>query len=34
MYQGGVNQITGAVGSSANNEIKGQGFLIGNNMTF
>jgi hypothetical protein len=34
MYQGGVNQITGAIGSGANNEIKGQGFLIGNNMTF
>jgi hypothetical protein len=34
MYQGGVNQITGAVGSGANNEIKGKGFLIGNNLTF
>jgi hypothetical protein len=34
MYQGGVNQITGAIGSGANNEIKGQGFLVGNNMTF
>jgi hypothetical protein len=34
VYQGGVDQISGAVGSGANNEIKGQGFLIGNNLTF
>jgi hypothetical protein len=34
IYQGGVDQISGALGSGANNEIKGQGFLIGNNLTF
>ena len=34
IYQGGVNQITGARGSAANNEIRGQGFLIGNVVNF
>jgi hypothetical protein len=29
-----VNQITGAVNSGANNNIKGQGFVIGNVVNF
>jgi hypothetical protein len=33
-YQGGVNQITGAIGSNANNEIRSQGFLIGDVVNF
>jgi hypothetical protein len=32
--QGGVNQITGATGTSANNAIKGQVFLVGNVVNF
>jgi predicted porin len=34
IYQGGVNQITGAVGSNANNDIKSQGVLIGDVVNF
>ena len=34
VYQGGVNQITGAIGSNANNEIRSQGFLIGDVVNF
>jgi hypothetical protein len=34
IYQGGVNMITGATGSNANNNIKGQGFLVGNVVNF
>ena len=34
IYQGGVNMISGALGSNANNTIKGQGFLIGNVVNF
>ena len=34
VYQGGVNQITGAVGSNANNEIRSQGFLLGDVVNF
>ena len=34
VYQGGVNQITGAVGSGANNEIRSQGFLLGDVVNF
>jgi hypothetical protein len=33
-YQGGMNFITGAVGSNANNNVKGQGVLIGNMVSF
>ena len=33
-YQGGVNQITGAIGSNANNEIRSQGFLLGDVVNF
>jgi hypothetical protein len=33
-YQGGNNFITGAINSNANNNIKGQGFLIGNMVSF
>ncbi|HEX4172057.1 MAG TPA: hypothetical protein VHY82_06215, partial [Acetobacteraceae bacterium] len=32
--QGGVNQITGATGSNANNTIKSQGILVGNVVNF
>jgi hypothetical protein len=32
--QNGVNQITGAAGSGANNNIRGQGFVIGNVVNF
>ncbi len=32
--QNGVNQITGATGSNANNNIKAQGFVIGNVVNF
>jgi hypothetical protein len=32
--QGGVNQITGATGTAANNTIKGQGFVLGNVVNF
>jgi hypothetical protein len=32
--QNGVNQLTGATGSNANNNIRGQGFLIGNVVNF
>jgi hypothetical protein len=32
--QGGVNLLTGATGSNANNTIKGQGFLVGNVVNF
>jgi hypothetical protein len=32
--QGGVNQITGATGSNANNTIKGQAILLGNVVNF
>ena len=32
--QNGVNQITGATSSDANNNIKGQGFVIGNVVNF
>ena len=34
IYQGGVNQITGAVASGANNEIKAQGILLGDVVNF
>jgi hypothetical protein len=34
VYQGGVNMITGAVGSNANNEARSQGLLIGNVVNF
>jgi hypothetical protein len=34
VYQGGVNQITGALGTGANNEIRSQGFLVGNVVSF
>jgi len=34
MYQGGNNFLTGAAGSNANNNIKSQGFLIGNVVNF
>jgi hypothetical protein len=34
VQQSGNNMITGAVGSGANNNIKGQGFLIGNVVNF
>ncbi len=34
IYQGGVNQITGAVGSNANNDIKSQGVLLGDVVNF
>jgi hypothetical protein len=33
-YQGARNFITGALGSNANNNIKGQGFMIGNQINF
>ncbi len=33
-YQGGVNQVTGAIGSNANNNIKSQGVMIGNVVNF
>ncbi len=32
--QSGVNGLTGALGSGANNNVKGQGFLIGNVVNF
>ncbi|MGO9996483.1 MAG: hypothetical protein ACLPKW_01875, partial [Acetobacteraceae bacterium] len=32
--QNGVNQITGATGSGANNNIKSQGFVVGNVVNF
>ncbi|MGO9996506.1 MAG: hypothetical protein ACLPKW_01990, partial [Acetobacteraceae bacterium] len=32
--QNGVNQITGATNSGANNNIRGQGFVIGNVVNF
>ena len=32
--QNGVNQITGATDSGANNNIRGQGFVIGNVVNF
>jgi hypothetical protein len=34
IYQGGVNQITGARGTPVNNEVRGQGFLIGQVVNF
>jgi hypothetical protein len=34
IYQGGVNMITGATASNANNEIRSQGVLIGNVVNF
>ena len=34
VYQGGVDWITGAAGSNANNTVKWQGFLIGNVVNF
>jgi len=34
IYQGGVNLITGALGSGANNEIRSQGILLGNVVNF
>jgi len=34
VYQGGVNMLTGATGSNANNEARSQGFLIGNVVNF
>jgi hypothetical protein len=33
-YQGDRNFLTGAIGSGANNNIKGQGFLVGNMVNF
>jgi hypothetical protein len=32
-YRGAYNFMTGAIGSSANNIVKSQGFIIGNNVT-
>ncbi len=34
LYQGGFNFITGGIGSSANNNIRAQGFLVGNVVNF
>ncbi len=34
VYQGGVNMVTGATGSNANNEMRSQGFLVGNVVNF
>jgi hypothetical protein len=34
IYQGGVNFVTGAAGSNANNTIRSQGVLIGNVVNF
>jgi hypothetical protein len=33
-YQGARNFVTGTLGSGANNNIKGQGFLVGNVVNF
>jgi hypothetical protein len=33
-YQGDFNFITSSIGSTANNTVKSQGFILGNNITF